>query len=630
MAARCSPSTGWTASVIRRRSRTRSAEVEVGGQLDDRLLAEGVRPTRRPEEEPGVASELRGARSRLRAEADPAGHLPGQLLRLQEIPVGGVHREGGQNEPLRMLRSVGALVHEPGEAGPAHGAQRIEVERVGHVRRDRLIELGDRSSQDARDVEEAPRPRPGAPLEQLEERRPGRLGPLQLLLGQRREEVEQLGGRPALLDVDRRLEGEEERCLRVGRTGVGDLPAADGHPGRPVFPVGAGRTGSQSDEPQPQERRRDERRHEDHDEQGGVDVVTEHALLQADGGEDEADLAAGDHAEAHEQAVPRRTQEPSGGDNLADHRDGEQRGRHAEHLGVEEALDLSIDADLEEEHRDEEVADRGEVRTDAVRRAATGQRHAGHERPHDRRQLCCIGQLGHGQGKGEGQGHQGSSGAADPPDGVEERRDHPHPDGQRCREEDDRDHQDLDHLSDLHRSRFGEPYDDGQDDEAEDVVGHRRAEHGPRFHRGEGPEVTEDPGADPDARGGERGADEDRLVGAEAEQEADACPGREGHDHADERDGERGPSDRSELPEVHLEADVEEEQDHAQLGEHAQHVAVAHQAEQRRADQDACDDLPDHGREPDPLRHLGRDLCRDQDHQDVEQRAQRHRMSLPS
>ena len=59
-------------------------------------------------------------------------------------------------------------------------------------------------------------------------------------------------------------------------------------------------------------------------------------------------------------------------------------------------------------------------------------------------------------------------------------------------------HRAVGHEADHHR----------EDDEAHHVVGDRRAEHDARLVGGERPEVAEHPGGDADARGGERGADE--------------------------------------------------------------------------------------------------------------------------
>ena len=59
------------------------------------------------------------------------------------------------------------------------------------------------------------------------------------------------------------------------------------------------------------------------------------------------------------------------------------------------ALDVGVDADLEEEHRDEEVADRARARDGSGRdERLRAEREAGDERADDRRQLGGVGQLG--------------------------------------------------------------------------------------------------------------------------------------------------------------------------------------------------------------------------------------------
>ena len=97
------------------------------------------------------------------------------------------------------------------------------------------------------------------------------------------------------------------------------------------------------------------------------------------------------------------------------------------------------------------------------------------------------------------------------------------------------------------------------------------------------------------------------------------APVDERHDDADERDQERGAADAAELSEIHLEADFEQQQDHAELGERLQRLAAVHPAEHRRPDDDAGDDLADDRRQSHAVRELGRNLGREQDDEDVEQ-----------
>ena len=89
-------------------------------------------------------------------------------------------------------------------------------------------------------------------------------------------------------------------------------------------------------------------------------------------------------------------------------------------------------------------------------------------------------------------------------------------------------------------------------------------------------------------------------------------------DHADGGDLQRRAADLAELPQVHLEADVEQEEDHPDLAEGAEDlVALADGVEHRRADEDAGDDLADDGGDAEALGDLGGHLGGDEDDQDV-------------
>ena len=83
-------------------------------------------------------------------------------------------------------------------------------------------------------------------------------------------------------------------------------------------------------------------------------------------------------------------------------------------------------------------------------------------------------------------------------------------------------------------------------------------------------------------------------------------------------DQQRRAADLAQLAEVHLHADLEQQEDDADLAERAEHLVVAaDQVEHRRADEDAGDDLADDGRDADALGDLGRQLGGDEDDQDV-------------
>ena len=97
--------------------------------------------------------------------------------------------------------------------------------------------------------------------------------------------------------------------------------------------------------------------------------------------EDQPDLAARDHADADEQPVAGAAEQSGRGRELAEHGDHEEHRGDAEHLPVGHGLDVGVDADLQEEDRDEQVSDRRELAADAVRRTAYG-RARGRPRTH--------------------------------------------------------------------------------------------------------------------------------------------------------------------------------------------------------------------------------------------------------
>ena len=78
-----------------------------------------------------------------------------------------------------------------------------------------------------------------------------------------------------------------------------------------------------------QQRRRHDRRDQHDEQQRGVEVAAEDALVEPDGGEDQPDLAPGDHADADQPLVAGRAERPDRGDELADDRDHEQARRRS-------------------------------------------------------------------------------------------------------------------------------------------------------------------------------------------------------------------------------------------------------------------------------------------------------------
>ena len=106
----------------------------------------------------------------------------------------------------------------------------------------------------------------------------------------------------------------------VGWRGVGGGPDGTARPGAGVADL--------------EQRRRDQRRDQHDEEQRGVEVVAEHAVLEADGGEDQADLAAGQHPEPDQQLVAAaRRWRPSGDSSFPTTATTRRIAGVAQHLG---------------------------------------------------------------------------------------------------------------------------------------------------------------------------------------------------------------------------------------------------------------------------------------------------------
>ena len=304
--------------------------VEVGGELQDPLLGEGARLVRGRPEEVAVVDEV-----------------------AHELHVGGLEVEPPQ-EDVRPCAPGRARPRGPrrgtrrGAAGPRCSSARTSIESGSSSsrRRSRSItcsrwllepssetlspspapegrgQLGQRSVEHARGLEEPP----GAlvaPLDHVEQRggEPGR--PTRSSAGTASEsQSSSVGVRSAARQEDRRVEGQRHRQL-VGRPSrepdiVRARPSA-------IHPPAAGcrsacprasppRAGVV---PELEELRGDERRDEHDEEEGGVEVVAQHAVLQPDGGEDQPDLAARQHAEADERLVARRADRAQRREQLA-------------------------------------------------------------------------------------------------------------------------------------------------------------------------------------------------------------------------------------------------------------------------------------------------------------------------
>ena len=359
--------------------------------------------------------------------------------------------------------------------------------------------------------------------------------------------------------------------------------------------------------------------------------MAEHTLPQPERGEDQPDLAARNHADADEQLVAGPAEHARRGHELAEHRDKEQHRGDPEHLAVGEGFEVDVDTDLEEEHGDQQVPDGSQLAAYAVGGVRARQREAGHERTDDRRQVGRVRKLGASASV------KPSASATNVPaerlwrripanSGGAIRR----PTAVAITTNPIATSRDLGDADGRHAAFGDDARDDSEDDEADHVVGDRGAEHSARFDRCERTEVAEHPRSDADARGRQCRADEQRFFAVEAEADAGAEAGRHRHDDADDCDEEGRAPDGTQIPQVHLEADLEQQQDHAELGEDVQDLVGLDNPEQRRPDEHAGDDLGDDRREADAIRDLGSDLRRDDHDQDVEQyRVDVHWRPLP-
>ena len=233
--------------------------------------------------------------------------------------------------------------------------------------------------------------------------------------------------------------------------------------------------------------------------------------------------------------------------------------------------------------------------------------------------LADVGELRERQRERERQRHERSRRPRDALDPGEQMRREPERDPAADDQEGDRAEEDPTHADDGHRPLGDDADHDGQHDEAHDVVGHRRAEHDPRLGGGERAEVTEDAGGDPDARRRQRSGDEQRGVEAVADEEHRRRARGPGRDHADGGHLQRAPARPCRARRGPSPCRPRAAAAPPRARRACAALTVAHQSEHRRSDDDPGDDLPDDRRDADPLRELGRDLRRDEHHQDVEE-----------
>ena len=150
---------------------------------------------------------------------------------------------------------------------------------------------------------------------------------------------------------------------------------------------------------------------------------------------------------------------------------------------------------------------------------------------------------------------------------------------------------------------------DREDHQPHHVVGDGRAENRPRLDARERAQIAEDARGDPDARRRDPGCKEYGDARRDTERAEDRVRECHRRDDADRCDLHRGAPDAAELAKVHVEADLEKQQDGAELAERTDHVLGMDQSEDRRSQHDSCGDLGKDGGLPEPLGELGRHAC---------------------
>ena len=296
---------------------------------------------------------------------------------------------------------------------PPEDVDRVELGGVGGALGDGRRQLGQQPVQEPGGVEQPPGPGV-AVAQQVEQRRPPRPVPSDRDAGwQRGEPFEQLGAGGVLGGEAGRLQGHLHGLTGSGPAAQPDVavghfePAAVGRDDRCGRGPGCGSQAGRRLRPhaEAQQRRGDQRRHQDHEQQGAVEPVVEHSGRQAQGGEDQPDLAARQHAESDREPVACAPPGDEPGDQLAHDRDDQKTRGDAGDPALSHGPEVDRHPDLDEEQRDEKLADRCQLPSDALGRGAATQAEPGEEGADDRRQAGPSGQLGEAQADDEGGGH---------------------------------------------------------------------------------------------------------------------------------------------------------------------------------------------------------------------------------
>ena len=177
------------------------------------------------------------------------------------------------------------------------------------------------------------------------------------------------------------------------------------------------------------------------------------------------------------------------------------------------------------------------------------------------------------------------------------------------------------------RGRRDDPGHHRQNDQPEDVVDHRRAEDDLRLFRLDLSDVFENPGGNADRRGGQGRTDEHvhERIGVRQKPPADSPAEEERNYHADSSDQERGDPDSHHFLDRGLQADLEQKNNHPDLGENFQSYIVFERLEgvdsdqMQVADYHAQDQFAQDGRLSDTLEEVAPQFGGQQDHDQSEQ-----------
>ena len=302
-------------------------------------------------------------------------------------------------------------------------------------------------------------------------------------------------------------------------------------------------------------------------------------------------------------------------DDLGRHaREREDEGERSDRW-IEQGRQVELGAGHREEERREDLAEWSHLVFELVLGFGLGHDEAGHERPDDgrkadRRRHERDGEHEHERGdqRRVREQREGEDLALQPARSA-------------CRREAEADKPDGRNGDQDGRPRdiaLGRTRDDPNEYQGEHVIDDRGTEDDPGEGPGQHAHVREHATRDPDA--GRRQGKPDKCGRARrfAEQQPDPDPGQDGQDHRDERGQDGRTPDRQQVVESDPEADREEQDDDADLGQHERRFAGCHEGQRPRADDEAAGQFPDDRGLAEPARDLLADLGPDEQQEDPE------------